>query len=61
LRFCGRLIAGLDPDGNIELILGLDFTVSYKDNCEVGTATLIIKGINSYKGKKLVTFIIERV
>jgi hypothetical protein len=49
------------PKGNIELVLGLDFTVSYKNNREVGTATLTIKGINSYKGKKLVTFMIERM
>jgi hypothetical protein len=48
------------PEGNIELVLGLDFTVSYKNNCDVGVATLIIKGINSYKGKLAVTFMIER-
>jgi hypothetical protein len=48
------------PEGNIELVLGLDFTVSYKNNRDVGTAALIIKGINSYKGTKLVTFMIER-
>jgi hypothetical protein len=37
-----------------------DFTVSYKNNIEPGTATLIIKGIGKYTGEIVTTFNIER-
>jgi hypothetical protein len=40
----------------VELIFAKDFTVTYKDNVEVGTATLIIHGKGAYKGTKTVTF-----
>ena len=33
-----------------------DYTVSYKDNVEPGTATVTVKGINKYKGKAVATF-----
>jgi hypothetical protein len=43
----------------VELVFAKDFTVTYKDNVEPGTATLIIHGKGAYKGTKTVTFNIE--
>jgi hypothetical protein len=40
----------------VELAFPVDFTVTYKDNVKVGTATLIIHGKGAYKGTKSVTF-----
>jgi hypothetical protein len=48
-----------DRDGNetaVELLFGEEFTVSYKNNVEPGTATLFIKGIGKYAGKIVTTF-----
>jgi hypothetical protein len=42
------------PD--VELVFSVDFTVTYKDNVNPGTATLIIHGKGAYKGTKTVTF-----
>jgi hypothetical protein len=44
----------------VELVFAKDFTVTYKDNDKVGTATLIIHGKGAYKGTKTVTFNIAR-
>ena len=33
-----------------------DYTVEYKDNYSIGTATLTIKGIGTYSGTKIITF-----
>ncbi len=38
------------------LVYGEDYTVSYKNNNAVGTATMTITGINGYVGSKSVTF-----
>ncbi|MDR1372356.1 MAG: hypothetical protein LBJ17_04415, partial [Dysgonamonadaceae bacterium] len=46
--------------GTIRLELGKDFNIRFKDNVEIGNATLTIHGKSSYKGKKTVTFTIER-
>jgi hypothetical protein len=40
----------------VELVFSKDFNVTYKDNTEVGTATLIIHGKGAYRGTKTVTF-----
>jgi hypothetical protein len=40
----------------VELAFTKDFTLTYKDNTEVGTATLIIHGKGAYKGTKAITF-----
>jgi hypothetical protein len=45
----------------IELVFAKDFTVTYKDNVKVGTATLIVHGKGAYKGTKTITFNIVRV
>jgi hypothetical protein len=44
----------------VELVFTKDFTVTYKNNVEVGTADLIIHGTGEYKGKKALTFNIVR-
>ncbi len=42
--------------GNITLEEGVDYTVSYKDNVNVGKATAIITGIGAYKGQRTAQF-----
>jgi hypothetical protein len=44
----------------VELVFTTDFTVTYKNNTEVGTADLIVHGTGKYKGQKTVTFNIAR-
>ena len=44
----------------VELVFTKDFTVSYKNNINVGTANIIIHGKGKYKGQKILTFNIER-
>lgn len=44
-----------------ELAAGTDYEKSYLNNVDVGTATLVIKGIGSYAGTKKVTFKIMEV
>lgn len=39
-----------------KLKMGRDYTVTYKNNVEVGKATAIIEGIGNYKGTKKITF-----
>ena len=43
-------------DGNKPLILGVDYSVSYSDNKEVGKGSVRITGLGSYSGSKLVYF-----
>ena len=38
------------------LIEGTDYTLSYENNIEPGTATIIINGIGAYGGTKIVNF-----
>jgi hypothetical protein len=40
----------------VELVFSEDFSVSYKNNLEPGTATLVIKGIGKYVGELTTTF-----
>ena len=47
-------------DGSIVLSEGTEYTVSYTDNTDAGTATLKVIGIGSYKGEKSVTFTIDK-
>lgn len=48
-------------DGDTQLEENVDFTVSYKDNIDAGTATLIITGIGLYKGELTSEFQIDTV
>ncbi len=45
----------------ITLKKGVDYTVSYSNNTEIGTATVTVKGIGNFKGDAKVTFeIVEK-
>ena len=43
-------------NANTTLKLNTDYQVSYKNNKDVGTATITITGKGNYSGKKIVTF-----
>jgi len=46
--------------GSTTLKLNTDYTVSYKNNTNAGTATVTIKGIGNYTGTKTATFKINK-
>ncbi|MCI8956502.1 MAG: hypothetical protein HFG29_05845 [Eubacterium sp.] len=48
-------------DGETQLEEDVDFTVSYKDNIDAGTATLIVTGIGTYEGQLVGEFKIGTV
>ena len=43
-------------NGKVKLKKGTDYTVSYKNNKAVGTATVTVKGKGNYTGSKKLTF-----
>lgn len=43
-------------DGSYKLKKGTDYTITYKNNKNIGTATAVIKGKGNYTGTKEVTF-----
>ena len=43
-------------DGEMQLELGLDYTVSYNDNVDVGTASVTVTGLGNYTGTKTASF-----
>ena len=43
-------------DGNYTLVKGTDYKLSYKDNTEIGKASVTIKGIGKYSGTVTKTF-----
>jgi hypothetical protein len=45
----------------VQLVFGKDFSLTYKNNVDVGTADIIIHGKGSYKGQKKITFNIARI
>jgi hypothetical protein len=47
-------------NGTIQLELGKDYNLTFKDNTNVGNAECTIHGKGTYKGHKTVTFIIVR-
>ncbi len=47
-------------DGSTSLTNGTDYTVSYSDNTNAGTATVTITGMGNYTGTKTATFTIEK-
>ncbi len=54
----------IEPDfkvyyGKTILILDTDYRLEFKDNINVGSATIVINGINNYSGKYTITFEIE--
>lgn len=42
--------------GDTTLVEGTDYTVTYADNTEVGSASISIKGMGNYEGEQLVVF-----
>lgn len=46
--------------GSVLLKENTDYTVAYTDNISAGTATVIIKGIGDYSGKKQLSFTIRK-
>ncbi|MDR1340773.1 MAG: DUF6261 family protein [Prevotellaceae bacterium] len=44
----------------VELVFGKDFSLTYKNNVEAGTASVTLHGKNEYRGRKTVTFNIIR-
>jgi hypothetical protein len=44
----------------VKLTFGTDYTLTYKNNIEAGTAYCILRGKGGYKGSKTVSFIIRR-
>lgn len=45
--------------GDITLTKNTDYSIAYKDNIDVGTATAVITGINNYTGQVSADFIIK--
>ncbi len=43
-------------DGEKKLVKGTDYTLSYKNNKKIGTATVTIKGKGDYTGEKTIEF-----
>jgi hypothetical protein len=49
-----------DEKPTVQLFLGRDFSVTYRNNDNVGMANLTIHGQGKYKGAKITTFMIAR-
>jgi hypothetical protein len=49
-----------DGKPTVELVFAKDFSVTYKNNVNVGTAEVTLHGTGDYKGQKTVTFNIAR-
>jgi hypothetical protein len=47
-------------DGTVQLELGKDYNLTFKNNTDVGSAECTIHGKGAYKGRKTVTFVIVR-
>ena len=47
-------------DGNAKLTVGTDYTVTYLNNINAGTATVKVEGMGNYKGEKTLTFAINK-
>ena len=47
--------------GSVTLVKGRDYTLAYKNNKEVGTATITATGIGKYKGTKSCNFYIKEL
>jgi hypothetical protein len=47
-------------DGNIQLVAGKDYEVSYKGNVNAGSGVISVTGIGNYGGRKKVKFTIAK-
>ena len=52
----GQTPSPVVKDGTTDLVADTDYTLSYVDNINVGTATVTVTGIGNYTGTKDVTF-----
>lgn len=48
-----------DKDRNVNLAKNKDYTVTYQNNVNAGTASVIITGINNYTGTAMQSFTIS--
>ena len=56
-EYTGRLIEPeITVSFNVALTEGVDYTIVYKNNLNVGTATIEVKGIGNYRGTAKTTF-----
>jgi hypothetical protein len=46
-------------DGDRMLVEGVDYELTYSDNKDAGTSTIVIKGIGNYSGERSITFEIK--
>jgi hypothetical protein len=68
LQYTGKAITpvpvayyrGDEGKPTVELVFARDFSLTYKNNVEVGTADVTLHGKGAYKGQKTVTFNIAR-
>lgn len=44
-----------------KLVENKDYTVSYEDNIDIGTAKAIVEGVGNFKGKSVITFYIQKI
>jgi hypothetical protein len=51
-----KVCYGMENRPAVELVFGKDFSLTYKNNVEVGTACLTLHGKGVYRGTKSVTF-----
>ncbi len=49
----------MNSEDGVQLVENFDYTLSYSNNVEVGTATVTVTGVGNYAGSKNVTFRIE--
>ena len=47
-------------NGSLEMKEGVDYTLAYKDNIRIGTATITATGTGYYEGERILTFQITR-
>ncbi len=60
--YTGKLMQPkLDVWGDDDLVEGKDYTLSYKNNLNVGTASVVVKGIGNYTGERIKKFKIKAV
>lgn len=58
----GRIRPSVEAyNGNVKLTLGTDYSLAYKNNRKVGTATIRLTGKGNYTGTKQVTFKITKI
>ena len=62
-KFTGKEVKPLVKvlDGSKELVKDKDYTLTYSNNVNVGTATVVVNGIGNYSGVVTLNFVIKKV